>query len=273
VGSNKHQKEASSNHAIFGISKDFADEYQIEVEAYYKDYSNIYSFNQNISADITPELFENGIPIYTETDGVFDRGDGDSKGIEFLLKKPSGAITGWAGYSLSFTDYTVDGVNQERKFAPRHDRTHAINVVANIDWKNLKRSWRGEAPTKHSSNWKIGVTFVYTSGQPITLPGSSYFINPLPDVGVDNFELYPSAINELRLPPYARLDLSLTYEKHFRSWSIFPYIQIFNIGNRKNVWFVDYDTIARSANEPFQPDISTNGMFPILPTIGVNFKF
>ena len=46
-----------------------------------------------------------------------------------------------------------------------------------------------------------------------------------------------------------------------------PYIQIFNSGNRSNVWFVDYDF----ANGI--PDVDTIHMFPMLPTFGVSFTF
>lgn len=265
--SSKFQQESSSRHAIFGITKDFSNDVQVEVEAFYKDYSSIYKFNENVGVDISTDVFENGEPVYKTPQGIFDRGDGDTKGLEILIRKDRGALTGWLGYSLSFTDYNFDGINQERDYSPRHDRTHALNMVANLDWKNLKRVMRGERSIRHKSNWKFGLTFIYTSGQPITVPGSGYFINTLPDRAVDEWEVYPSAINEFRLPHYARLDLSITYERHFKNWSILPFIQVFNIGNRDNVWFIDWN------NDDFEPDIDVAHMFPILPTIGVSFEF
>lgn len=265
--SNQFQKGSTATHAILGLAKDFTNQYQLEVEAYYKNYSNIYSFNHNLLVDIQPDRFEDGLPVYATTEGVFDRGDGDSKGVEIFLRKDYGAVTGWAGYSLSLTEYAIDGVNQTRGFPPRHDRTHVVNLVANFDWKNLKRSWRGEPPVFHKSNWKFGFTFIYSSGQPITLPGSGYFITTFPERESPDYQVYPSAINQFRLPPYSRLDVSITYERHLKGWSIFPYLQIFNMGNRKNVWFVQYD------NKDGQPDIDEQHMIPILPTIGVNFKF
>jgi len=273
VASNNLQNESSSKHAILGISKDFSNDYQIEIEGFYKDYKNIYSFNHNFNVDIVPDQYDGDVPIYTQTTGLFNRGDGDSKGVEFLLRKDYGALTGWLGYSLSFTKYTFDGINQERKFSPRHDRTHVLNVVGNLDWKNFKRWMRGEAPTNHKSNWRIGFTFVYTSGQPVTLPGSSYFVNTAPDWDFESHEVFPSTINSMRLPPYMRLDLSFTYEKHYKTWSLSPYLQIFNVWNRKNIWFVDYDALAIRGTSNLNSIIETMGMFPIVPTIGVNFEF
>jgi hypothetical protein len=46
-----------------------------------------------------------------------------------------------------------------------------------------------------------------------------------------------------------------------------PYLQVYNIGNRKNVWFIEYEY-----NNGIS-DINTVNMFPVLPTIGINFKF
>ena len=66
---------------------------------------------------------------------------------------------------------------------------------------------------------------------------------------------------------YARLDLSITYEKQYKSWSIAPYLQIYNIGNRSNVWFAEYEF-----NNGL-PKVQPQYMFPILPTIGVTFTF
>lgn len=273
VASDRTLKESSSNHAIFGISKDFSDSYQLEIEAYYKDYQNVYSFNDNFNVDVSPGGYDGDVPIYTQTDGVFHRGDGDSKGIEFLLRKDRGVVTGWLGYSLSRTEYTFDQINQGKAFPPRHDRSHVINLAGNIDWKNFKRWMRGETPVRHKSNWRIGFTFVYTSGQPITPPGSHYFVNTTPDWDFESPEVFPSTINGFRLPPYIRLDLSFTYEKQYQNWSLSPYLQIFNIGYRKNVWFVDYDAVAAIPNGNLNPVIKAVEMFPILPTIGANFQF
>ncbi|HEX9654962.1 MAG TPA: TonB-dependent receptor, partial [bacterium] len=265
--SNQFQKGSTATHAIVGITKDFSNDLQLELETYHKTYSDIYSFNDNLLVEIQPDRFDDGQPVYTTTNGVFNRGEGESTGLEIFLRKNHGAVTGWAGYSLAFTSYTIDGINQGDSFPPRHDRTHVVNLVANIDWKNLKRRWRGEPPIFHKSNWKFGCTFVFTSGQPITLPGSGYFVNSFPERDIPDFELFPSVINDLRLPPYGRLDISFTYERHFKGWSISPYLQIFNVGNRKNVWFVQYD------NKDGVPDIDEQYMIPILPTIGVNFMF
>jgi len=89
--------------------------------------------------------------------------------------------------------------------------------------------------------------------------------------GYGTFSVYPTSINSYRLPSYARLDLSLTYTKYYTSWSLSPYLQIFNIGNRKNIWFIQYQD--ESTPEEIIQKVETIGMLPILPTIGISAKF
>jgi len=79
--------------------------------------------------------------------------------------------------------------------------------------------------------------------------------------------LLPAAKNSARLLPYHRLDLSIK-----RSISLFDvdwelYLQVFNAYNRRNEWFVQYDT----SEEEVDPEVVN--MLPILPTLGINFAF
>jgi hypothetical protein len=116
------------------------------------------------------------------------------------------------------------------------------------------------------------MNLIYASGQPITIPGYTYYINQLPDWENSkyNVNLYPSAINSSRLPAYIRMDVNITWEKNYGSWILAPYLQIFNVGNRKNTWFISYDT---KISNGITQDINYNNMLPIVPSLGVNIKF
>jgi len=254
--SNKYQKPASAQHYILGYQQEIADDYELEIEGFYKTYHNIYEFNQNVGAEIEATSYtESGDPIYATTKGVYNRGDGHSTGFEMMLRKDVGRLTGWIGYTYSRTYFTLDGINQGRAFAPRHDRTSTINLVGNYHFKKFK----GE--------WLLGMNCIYTSGQPFTEPGSGYLIASSPAAPERHIFYAPTRINNIRFPAYARLDVSLTYTKKFRYWSIAPYLQIYNIGQRKNVWFVSYNY------ENGIPEIEERYMLPLLPTLGVTMKF
>lgn len=265
---NAFQQESASYHLIFGIQKEIAKDYQFEMEVYYKEYENIYSFNPTFNTELlVSEFNENGEPIYTQTRGLFNKGDGNSTGFELQLRKDVGIVSGWIGYSFVRTEFKYPEINKGNVFFPRHDRRSTINFVGNVDVKNAIRSLKKRAPDPKRGNWTMGFSFVYSSGQPITAPGSGYIIGSSPNAVERYVEYYPAVINNFRLPAYARLDLSMIYTKQFKHWTIEPYLQIYNIGNRKNVWFIDYQY------DNGISDIQTVNMFPVLPTVGVNFRF
>jgi len=254
--SNKYQQESSSRHFILGYQQEINKDYQLEAEVFHKEYNDIYSFNQNLVVEIDPEDYnDKEEPIYKNTKGIFNSVDGYSTGFEILLRKDIGRVNGWIGYSYTKTRYKADNINQGKYYSPRHDRTSTLNVVTNFDL------------TKTRGKWKLGFNFVYSTGQPFTEPGSGYIIGSSPSSPNRYVEYYPTKINNIRFPAYARLDVSLTYKKEFKNWTLIPYLQIYNFGNRKNVWFVNYNY------ENGVPEIKENYMFPILPTAGVNIKF
>ncbi|MDP4194937.1 MAG: hypothetical protein Q8940_07805, partial [Bacteroidota bacterium] len=226
-------------------------------------------------ADIKAGRFdEQNNPVYNNSKGLLDHGNGNSLGVELLIRKDYGAITGWIGYSLSRTEYKVDGINMDRSFVPRHDRSSTINLMSNIDINAFFDEIKDESATnEHSSKWLLGVNFVFATGQPITIPSSTYIVGAMPDFPINktNVSLYPTELNTVRLPAYSRLDLSITYEKNYGSWTLAPYLQIFNAGNRKNVWFIQYKNVVK--DNMVTQEVKNVNMLPILPSIGVNIKF
>ena len=280
ASADKYIQPSSAKHYIISYQKQIADIVQMEAEVYYKNYSNIYIFNQNMNTNVKPGFYDNaGNPLYNTTEGIFTRGDGHSIGFELLLRKDIGAISGWISYSLSNTANTFDGINQGNEFAPRHDRSSVINMVINGDIGSLFSGNWNQEPEKSSSKWLFGINFVYATGQPITVPSSAYYVNTLPEghnnnlegEGAAGYKLYPGSIDSYRLPAYIRMDLSVTYEKDYGGWTLSPYIQVFNIGNRKNAWFINYKNEV-NGNTIIQTAEKVN-MLPLLPSIGVTVKF
>jgi hypothetical protein len=265
---------SQSTHFVLGYQREIASKLELEVEAYYKDYKNLYSYNQTFLADVEPSSYDkNNFPVYNNSKGLFDKASGKSYGIEFLLRKDIGAITGWVAYSIAKTEYTIDKINKGNSFSPRHDRTQTINIVANADLNNIINEFTGKPFIESEKKWSVGLSFSYLTGQPITLPGSIYVANPFPDwpINQNSVAIYPSEINAFRLPSYARLDLNINYEIKYDGWSMMPYLQIFNLLNRKNVWFIEYENEVKASS--VNQKINNVTMFPILPSIGVTINF
>ncbi len=270
----KYVDGSSSNHFVLGYQRAISEDISLEAELYYKDYKNIYSFNQTAITEITPEDYdEENRPIFRNQKGLFNKGNGSSAGLEILLRKEMGSLTGMLSYSYSATEYTLEGINQNKAFAPRHDRTHAVNLNANVDLNNIFRELSGQPMQASDKQWSLGINFTYFSGQPITLPSSIYLSTQMPDWDItkNSIAIYPSGINEFRLPYYSRLDLSLTYTIQYDGWVLVPYFQVFNALNRKNVWFIQYKNEIK--NGVLSQEVKNIPMFPILPSIGVSVKF
>ncbi len=257
---NAHQGASRAVHYIVGYQREWHRLGQIEVEAFHKRYYDIYQFNRTFLTDVQAAKFDQrDRPIIASTQGLFHPGSGHSSGFEVLLRKEAGALSGWVGYSLARTRYAFAGINGGRAFSPRHDRTSTLNAVARID---LSKALRGG-----SGGWYFGANLVYSTGQPITEPGSAYLASIAPSDPQVSVFYAPTRINGVRLPAYVRLDLSLEWRRDFASWRMMPYLQVFNAGNRRNAWFVEYDF----ANS--QPEVGQVGMFPLLPTCGLRVEF
>ncbi len=265
---NQFQKPSSATHYILGFQKSFAKKGQLELEFYIKNYDDIYTLNNNLSAIDQADYFdENGEPVYTSTANIFHSGEGLSRGVELIYRKDAGSINGWIGYTYADTRFKFPAINSGRSFAPRHDRRSSFKLVLNMDLRNTFRGIKSKKPQNDRSQWTIGTSLVYATGQAITVPNSGYLIGSSPNALTPDVAYFPTEINAFRLPDYARMDFSLIYKRQFDGWSMAPYLQIYNIGNRKNVWFIYYDL------EDDVNTISPQNMLPLLPTIGINFSF
>lgn len=275
----KYQQESAAQHVILGYQRTFSEIFEFEIETYYKRYKNLFQYNWNVGTDIDPTYYDpDGRPVYGTTEGVFNRGDGNSYGVEVLLRKNVGFLTGWLAYSYSVTEYEFDGINQEQGYPPRHDRTSVVNGVLNFDLNQLFGNPE-RIMKPGSSRWLVSLNFIYTTGQPLTIPGSAYYVNTAPDWdGIPRdpendpaYTLYPGTINDFRLPDYIRMDLSITYKKQYDGWTLEPYLQIFNLGNRQNVWFINYKTEVEG--DVVKQTVEEVNMLPLLPSLGVTIMF
>ncbi len=277
--SDKYNKPSMSDHLIFGYHKIIGQEIVVEAEVYYKTYKNLQLLNNNLAAEIKAERIEDGKPIYSTTQSLYNRGDGDSYGFELLVRKEMGTISGWVSYSYSKTENKFDRINGQKSFGPRHDRSHTVNAVANINISSLFDDSHSENLSPGESQWVGGLNFIYASGQPLTTPGSAYYANTVPDwrgvseVPENNpgYLLYPGSINGTRLPAYSRLDFSLGYEKNYGNWKLGVTLQIYNIGNRKNIWFVNYKQ--EKIGDSIVQTIEEVNMLPLLPSLGFTITF
>jgi outer membrane receptor protein involved in Fe transport len=227
-----------------GLFKNYKENmYEASVEVYYKTMENQIEYKEGY----VPNTLE-------ETEDFFTFGKGWSYGTELFLNKSRGRLTGWVGYSLSWTNRKFPGLNFGNTYPAKYDRRHDLSVVAMY---------------QVNKKWKVSATFVYGSGNAATLPERFYIYN-----GVLTQEY--SRINEYRLPAYHRLDLSAILtpkhkpNKRFKSEWVFS---IYNAYSRKNPYFIYFDQTGSAYDGTLKVQAKQVSIFPVIPAVTWNFKF
>ncbi len=226
-----------------GFFKNFFDNaLETSVEVYYKDMRNQIEYRSGY----TPTSFRD-----PELDFVF--GKGQAYGAEFFIHKTKGKFTGWIGYTLAWTYREFKDLNQGERFPAKYDRRHDLSVVGSYEF---------------NKKWTVSGVFVFGSGNAITLPTGYYFI------GQALIQDY-SKINQFRIFPYHRLDLSVIYtpkgetKKRWKgSWAF----SIYNVYNRFNPYIL-YVSTEGNLNNGANVKVKQVSIFPIIPSITYNFKF
>ena len=206
-----------AEHFIAGASYETKG-FLFDVEAYYKKLDGLSEYTTRLN---TSGFGPNRTLNYEE---LFFTGTGVAKGIEFLAQKKVGKFTGWIGYTLGEVKYDFEAFGDEPFFA-NQDQTHELKIIGSYKL----------------NKWTFGATFIYATGKPYTAPTGYYELQYLDGTTADYFEV--SDKNALRLPAYHRFDLSATRDLRFGESSGSLGISFFNVYNRSNVWYKEYEVI------------------------------
>ena len=212
--------------------------YELTVETYYK------SMQHQID-------YRDGANIYTnqpiETQLLY--GKGRAYGIEWLLRKRTGRLTGWISYTLSKTERKIDGINSDQWYNARQDRTHDIAIVGIY---------------KLNKKWTLSADWVYYTGDAVTFPSGKYTVD-----GVVYF-LYTRR-NGYRMPNYHRLDLGATCQlKQKKRFSSELNFSLYNAYGRENAYQISF---RQSKDDPNRTEAVQTSLFRFIPSITYNFKF
>lgn len=211
-------------------------DYDLSLEAYYRKIQNVldYRDGKSFSSEI-------------EIERLTLAGEGKSYGVEFCLRKNNGSLTGWLGYTLSWSKTRIDGINGSQWYDANNDRRHDINIVGIY---------------KLNKRWTFNAAWVFNSGQAFTAPSGKYQI-------IDNWTYYYAERNGYRAPDYHRLDVSAVwskrYARHTRQW-VFG---IYNIYNRYNPYLINFEDSADGA----RTKAKQYSLFGIVPSVAFNILF
>lgn len=274
-------KAESAIHLIAGIDRWINNEWIAKIEGYYKKFDNLleqekltgyrYKYTLADPSNTDPVYvkdYENWIrsgeklPYDSLTTNPVNAGSGNAYGFEISLERkflnPKTKLYGWINYSLSFSDREKYGITNPYRF----DQRHIANIVLNY----------------RVNNWlELGTRWSYATNFPVTTPvgitprivGDSIAVNPVTRDVIFNLD-YGGQTNVYKdtKPAYHRLDFRATAYANFWSSDWAFYIDVINVYNRKNVLGYDY-----YLDENLKVKRKVVGMFPILPTFGINVKF
>lgn len=218
-------------------------DYDFSVEGYYRQIRDVldYKDGKSFSSEI-------------EIERLILAGEGKSYGVELCARKNSGRLTGWIGYTLSWSKTRIDGINGGQWYDANNDRRHDINIVGMY---------------KLNNRWTINAAWVFNSGQAFTAPSGKYQV-------IDNWIYYYAERNGYRAPDYHRLDVSAVLKcgkrkegrgkRRVESEWVFGIYNLYNRYNPFLINFEDSDNGARTKAKQYS-------LFGIVPSVAFNIQF
>ncbi|MEM1336409.1 MAG: TonB-dependent receptor [Bacteroidota bacterium] len=236
-----------SNQYALGYFRNFLNKtYSLEVEAYYKTVDNRIDY-----IDGSELIGQNTI----ETEIL--NGEMRAYGLELLLRKNEGDLTGWIAYTLSKSEQRTPGgaaggpgINNGDWYNTFFDRTHDLSVSGSY---------------RLNDQWSFGTNLIFQTGRPVTYPNGQFEYE-----GLSIASYAPR--NSDRLPAYHRVDASVTFRprkyqnKRFKGEWV---LSVYNLYHRLNAAAISFgQNVETGANEA-----TRTAIFGIVPSITYNFRF
>lgn len=236
-------------------------EYEITLEAYYKKMDNLVDYAEGAS------FFELNMGDWED---LITTGEGESYGAELLLRRNSGRLTGWIGYTLSWSNRHFEEISFGRKFPYRYDSRHDISIVTSY---------------KINDKYDISAAWIFRTGYPFTLEDQK-FMSPLTLFRWGRYTLPNSPTlyygqvlphfetrNNYRMPDYHRLDLGVNKHKEKknteRTWSFGAY----NAYGRANPFMIYPADVYNEQTGEVITRLKQLSIFTFIPYVRWSIKF
>ena len=220
-------------------------------EAFYKHYRNHIDYANHANLLYNPLV-----------EGELRFGKAWSYGLELMLQKSAGKLSGWIAYTWSRSMVQTSEVNDGNIYPASFDSPNNLCLFVSFDTRK---------------RWSFSASWIYLTGNPITSPIGFYEYNG------STVPLYGDKNNE-RLPDYHRLDLSVVYRLN-KPGNRFRHslaVTVYNAYGRANPFSVSFNKYSNNRGDFVVPSnlegdyelaptmISVAG---IIPSINYQFKF
>lgn len=243
-----HQVAGGIFYSLSGIA-DFS------IEGYYKHMNNLIEYKDGATFFGSSENWENLVVA----------GSGWSYGVEFLVQREIGRLTGWVGYTWSRTMRLFDRpgqmLNGGNPFPAKYDRRHDLSVVLSY---------------KFSDRFDVSATWVFSTGNTATLSTQTY---PMASDDPDDYDT-PGATgsltlfegrNNYRMPNYHRMDLGANFHRTFKRARRTINVSVYNVYNRQNPYMLYQSATDGYLGYPYS--LKQLSIFPILPSVAYTLYF
>ena len=216
---------------------------QLSLEGYYKYMQNLTEYREGAN-----------LLLNTDFESEILQGDGESYGLEFLVKRDAGRWNGWVGYTLSWSTREFDELNDGKWFWAKYDRRHSLSVVQNF---------------KLSNRWHLGAVWVYSSGSRFTPQTGVYAMPNASLTGIDWIPVYAKR-NSVSMSASHRMDINFVWKsKQTQKFKGEWHFGAYNVYHRATPWRIEVAQDEETGEYKYvQP-----GLFGFIPSIAYNFEF
>jgi hypothetical protein len=218
----------------------FDNRIETSLDVYYKTMRNQVAFEAFAEPQFNPDI---------EEDLRF--GKGRAYGLELMIRKPEGRLSGWISYAYSRSERKINDIQEKDWYPSPYDRPHDLSIVAMYDFSER---------VSLSANW------TYKTGRPLNAPAARY------EYGNLVLPYYPGR-NQDRMPDYHRLDLSVTIageqkpsKKFHGEWVI----SVYNAYARKNADALFFE---QENFDSYKTQATKISYFTIFPSVSYKFNF
>ena len=231
--------QIADQYAIGYFRNFFNNKLEASVEAYYKDMQNTIDFRDHAQ-----------LLLNTYLEGELRTGSSRAYGLEFMVRKQAGRLTGLASYTLARSERFIPEIYGDW-YPSNYDRTHDASVVVSYEL---------------NEKWSFGMNWVYSTGNAVTMPtGRFEYLGMVVPVYSDR--------NGERMPSYHRLDFSATLtprKNATRNWDGEWVFSIYNAYNRHNAYSINF---VQDEQNPQLTYAEQTYLLPVIPAVTYNFKF
>lgn len=215
------------------------------LEGYFKQMRNGLDYKPGATLSMNPNLSDDLLPVY-----------GRAYGVEAMVKKTTGKLTGWVSYSYSRSRYRemenrgVETLSNGKWYNAPYDKPHEFKLVAN--WAITHR-------------YSLSASIDYSTGRPVTIPIGKYYLG-------GTYRLAYSERNAYRIPDYFRLDLAFNIDPgHYKkAWVHTTFtVGVYNVTGRKNPYSVFFKANPMGYVQGYMLSVFATQV----PYVNINFLF